>query len=141
MVVLAQALVIVWLLTSDRTAIEPDSEPTSVPSPLSTGSPATGTAGVSVEDIRRIIREELARGGYERSTAARDPAYESPADPALRDNIVRTIDAGVASGYITLAEIDSLQSQLMGLPAAERNALLSRLAQAINTGQLRIDSN
>lgn len=98
--------------------------------------------GLDREELRAIVREELARG-----QAAPSPAEESAeADPARQQaraealaQASTVVEHGIADGVWSTEERNALRAQLPQLGEREIHAVLSPLFQAINAQRLQLD--
>ena len=106
----------------------------------------------TIEDIRHLLREELAAleegsplAQKRRLTSERSANNTSPnggADSAvdtiyLKDTVVRDIDSYINLGRIEPAEMSVLQTKIARLPPSDRQEMLSKLTKAMNAGDLQ----
>ena len=98
------------------------------------------------ERLRRIIRQELSAQLQTQQQPGElpDPSIaRAPADQAdyeyQRDQVVRQIDYYRSIGSISQAQMQSLQSDIAYLDPQDRQRMLNRLVQAMNSGE--IDGN
>lgn len=108
---------------------------------------AGAQAATSEDDLRRILKDELAialaqqnvaataEGALARPAPARDPKQME----LLRSEIDAEFTALAGLGRATPGRMAALQAQIAKLPPAERRAALSGLSRAISEG--RIDAN
>ncbi len=96
---------------------------------------AAPTAGLSAEEVRAIVREELARAGQaaERQQPA-DYSLPEVESQARLEAFYLEVEAYVGRGMISDQEMSDLQSQMAGLNPPEQKLALRRLTQAINSG-------
>lgn len=112
-------------------------------SQIAAASPASTVAALGADDIRQIIREELANAPATADLPQRQAAAPSAAPPADRapDPVVsRAVRADVQSylarGRISRSEMAALQLKMATLPSAERTQILREMTKAMNDGRL-----
>lgn len=118
---------------------QPDREPDPHPAnPIAaTVAPAAPSAGE--EQLRAIIREELARAdtrGDAQPVAAPQPRNAS-ADRQRREVIEQRIDAYSVAGSITDAQMTELQAEIAKLDDVSRKQMISKLVRALNSGDIK----
>ncbi|WP_375205576.1 hypothetical protein [Hyphococcus sp.] len=97
---------------------------------------------VSVEDMRLVIREELAALDAAPRNQASTPAQPARPQPSPEQvkHAVSTIDRDISlfrnRGAINEAEMATLQAKIAKLPLAERRAALSTLTKAMSKGEI-----
>lgn len=96
------------------------------------------------ERLRTIIREELSREHTRPAAAneispvaAKPPRVPTTADLQQRDAIAQQIEVYRAAGTITEAQMLELQSAIAMLDDASRRQMMSRLMNALNSGDIR----
>ena len=100
------------------------------------------SSGLTPDDIRSIIREELAEASAQNTTDQKAPqrsienslSVSETADRTLEFD--RTINRYIALGAISPGQMADLQNQIARLPPTQRSAALSRLSKAMNEGLL-----
>jgi len=114
---------------------EPVAARAALPAPVTVG-------GITRDDVRVVIREELARA----DRAATAPAEEAAPDPAEAAAIEQAhaaaataIDQGIEDGVWNEADRHALRLQLVHLGPEETKEVLSPLFQAINDQRLQLD--
>lgn len=95
--------------------------------------------GPSVEEMRALIREELAH-----TPAAAAPRVEPApsvdlAAAAKVDEAEEQLDAAAARGTWGTDDATALRGLLADVPDSERAGLMARLARSLNDGTLRLD--
>jgi hypothetical protein len=94
------------------------------------------------EDIRQIIREELAAaaptgGGAPTPSASLNPGVVPVgAVPAETQAVHRALDDFIHRGRMTEGEMAAMQKQIGRLPPAERRRAMGKLIKAIEAGTL-----
>ncbi len=114
--------------------------------PSAAPSPAAGVA-LFPEDVRQIIREELAAldlsGAQQPGASARSPLAQSdgpvqtPETDALKNEVASSIGYYIAQGEIGESDMANLQLKIARLPPAQRTEMLGRLTRAMNRGELK----
>lgn len=99
---------------------------------------ALASPTLNADDIRRIIREEMAAlPPASGAQTASLPAQETKApDPSLREEIERDLNVYIASGVIAPHEMTDLQMKIARLPRKDQGEMLSRLVKAMNAGEI-----
>ena len=93
--------------------------------------------------LRKIVREELARLQTQpnmpssASAAHRVDAGDEPADFQQQQLIAQQIEAYRAVGSITDQQMHELQVDIAQLDEKSRREMMSRLIQALNSGELK----
>lgn len=144
----AQLLVIAFLALRVADLDARLAEATPIDAPIVAASsltaPSPGLSAPGAEEIRAIIREELAAAPT-RNAATSSAALPPPAAPLAAPTsaaiaqvgaVDRDIDAFIARGRINPKEMASLQMKMAELPPAERTKMLRRLTKAMNEGRL-----
>jgi hypothetical protein len=112
--------------------------------------PVVSSGGLTREDIRAVVREELeAHAGGPIAQAPAEAAIEqAPIDPdgahrpgpaSAVDAASQAVAAGIAHGVWGEAERAALRVQLVQLDAAQTREVLTPLFRAINAHQLELD--
>jgi hypothetical protein len=103
----------------------------------------TPVNGLSAEDIRQIIREEIASLATSNQYAAKSASGPSSSGPVaneasrhLKTSLQRDLDSYIARGAINNSEMANLQIKIAHLPAEDRGEILSRLTKALNSGEV-----
>jgi hypothetical protein len=98
--------------------------------------------GPDMDEVRRVIREELARGGTAQVQAAAEPAQvqetEGESEVALDDARV-VLDTGMADGRWSDEDRARLRNAMATLPPRQTAELFDKLLLALNSGQLQAD--
>jgi len=103
---------------------------------------ATPAATFTLDDVRRVVREELlARDGDRASPAARPGVAEeagapAPAQAAAAVRAAATLDAAIVRHAWTEADSDALREDFNGMSAEQRAEWLRQYAVAVNQGRL-----
>ena len=90
--------------------------------------------GLDREEVRAILREELAA-----SAPAPAPVAAQPASPGT-EGAERAIAAGLADGVWSDDDRTALRSAMNGLTQAEADAVMQQLLPALSSGQVRVES-
>ena len=136
------ALLVLIYLVAGREAGEGRSAPVAPRPSSAAGSQASLSSDVDAEQLRRIIREELAATGAQPAHAGPGGAGlpPVPVDPARaqlqRDRVARQLDDYRRIGQITPVQMRALQEDIARLDPAARTAALRQLTRALNTGQI-----
>ena len=109
-----------------------------------TGEVAAPSAGLRLDDIRGIIREEIAQlgaqapGQTKTPDARREPGAASfpAAAPGAASRVSQELDAHIARGRMTNIEIEKFLTKAAELPPAERERMMRKFQAAINSGKL-----
>jgi hypothetical protein len=117
-------------------------EPAAVFTPSPTGA-ARPSREISLDDLRRVVREELAArdaGSPARSVvAAAEPAAASPPTPeqtAAAANAQRVLDAAIARRLWTDSDADQLRAHFYSLSPDQQDEILRNFSVAVNQGRL-----
>jgi len=108
--------------------------------------PGTCVAHLGDDDLRRLRDEVVAAIAPGSPAAAIVPPAEDPPPPptpeqlAAEDASARLLDTAIAAGRWTDADAAALRGQLGTVPDATRIAMLQRMAVAINSGRLHVDT-
>jgi len=101
-----------------------------------------GARGATADEIRQIVREEIA-ALRDANPAAAYAATDDPPDVVveadaqrLRESVRQDLDAYMRRGKIGEAEMADLQMKIAGLPAEQRREMLRELTKAMNSGGL-----
>lgn len=108
---------------------------------------AMAGGGFDRDELRAVVREELARSAAERAEAgAEAPAAVEPPDPARAARVAAAvtsanaaIEEGIADGLWDANDREALREQLPYLGERETHAVLSPLFQAINAQRVKLD--
>ena len=106
--------------------------------------PAVTAGGLTIQQLRDTVREELHRileesesynFAYSGQSSGALPD-EQPANPELAFSLSQTLEAHIAAGAMSDADMASLQANIARLNPDERTRILRRLVRAMNSGQL-----
>jgi len=103
--------------------------------------------GPNAEEIREIIRQELAALSIDALAVAKQPSQphaskvredaRSAADSArLQASLQQDLDYHIGRGRMQSSDLAALELKMARLPARERTQALRRLAKAMNSGDL-----
>jgi hypothetical protein len=102
------------------------------------------SSGLDREELRAVVREELARDAAEREGA--EAPVEEAADPERADRVAQAvtaattaIEAGIVDGVWDARDREALREQLPHLGERETHAVLSPLFQAVNAQRVKLD--
>jgi hypothetical protein len=90
--------------------------------------------------LRNVIREELARlqgQSLERTRPAATGRARKQSDDRLSQELAQQVEAYRAMGAITDEQMQELQAGIAQLDEASRKGLMSKLIQALNSGELK----
>lgn len=98
---------------------------------------ATAPAGLDVEELRDVIREEL-------RAAAPAPAARGDTDPRVSSTppvstarAEQVLDEAIARGAWRAEDRAAFRAALAELPGPERTSMMARFAASVNAGALR----
>jgi hypothetical protein len=118
---------------------------------------ANASAALDGEELRAVVREELARSAAERDGAAAAAASEAAdsadsadsarlANPARAERMAQAVTAataaietGIVDGIWDDRDRDALRAELPYLGERETHAVLSPLFQAVNAQRVKLD--
>jgi len=109
---------------------------------------------LSEEQLRRIVRQELSDqldrlrrdettlagtvdSRHNTSIPGLSPTAAVPRDPTAIEAVSHRIDYFISLGSISHTEMADLQAEIAGLGDEDRKRMLTKLARAMNTGQLK----
>jgi hypothetical protein len=96
---------------------------------------------VTLDDLRRIVREELAAMRASHGPEAQESAAESPADQDAAATQARAVlDAALSRRSWTETDREALAHQFVLMSPAQRDEWMQKYAQAVNQGRLIPDS-
>ena len=103
---------------------------------------APGGAGPGKEELRELLREVLREERAEQAPAGRAPEAEvaapAPADPAVVEDAHRRVAEIVARRRYEAADAATMRAIIATVGSDDRDALLSELFGAINSGALEL---
>jgi hypothetical protein len=104
---------------------------------------ASAPQGLTTDDVRRVVREELARrdGPGESDTAGRPPLTESAPVPSARESAAAAqaqsvLETAISRHAWTEADADAMREVFSGMNADQQGEILRQYAQAVNQGRL-----
>ena len=99
--------------------------------------------GPSADEIRAIIREEVAAISAQPATPTHRAANIQTEDKTqiaqtrrLKADVAQSLDYYIGRGAINEIEMANLQMKIARLPTDEQKAMLNRLTEAMNSGEL-----
>lgn len=99
-------------------------------------------AAPDLDEVRRVIREELARAATRTPDADDEPAEEPPRDrTAAVAQAHAALDTGMADGRWTDDDRARLRGTLAELSPAEADVIFDKLLLALNAGQLQPEAH
>lgn len=103
-------------------------------------SPAAPSA-VSLEDLRRVVREELAAAGGHTptpgpSTAAGEPGLPTPAQNAALMRASQLLDSAMARRQWTDADVQAIRAEFHQLTVEQQVEVMRQYAMAVNQGRI-----
>lgn len=128
---------------TDRTAAADTVAAT--PPPRADRQPANAFAAstLTADEVRQIIREEIAGIGAPAVANHAAPvnksanAYAGTPSVDLRNSVQRDLNLYVGRGRVGEAEMIDLQTKIAALPPAERRDMMIKLTKLLNDGQLK----
>ncbi len=104
----------------------------------------SSSAGAGSDEIREIVREELAAVTEQFSLASATTTADRPSaqmqNPRevqqLRSNFQNELQTYLSQGTMSAGEFASLEGRIAQLPSGERERALGELSKAINQGRL-----
>jgi len=119
----------------------PENQPVvNLPHPSEPAPEMTNHPGLDSTEMRRIVREELARISLKsESAAASEPEATHDDDrayPHRYDEVITYMDHLRGTGPVPREDMIKLEMMIMQLDHAGRREMLSRLALAINSGEI-----
>ena len=96
-----------------------------------------GGDGISLDDVRAVVREELkAKGAGEQGV---EPAEQPAPDPQRLARAQEALDQGLADGRWTDEDRERLRPNLASLTREELEQIFGKLFPALNSGELRVE--
>lgn len=98
--------------------------------------------GLDMDDVRRVIREELARGGTGQAQPAVEPAQAQEAEgdsEVVLDDARVVLDTGMADGRWSDEDRARLRDAMASLSPQQSDELFEKLLLALNSGTLQAD--
>ena len=101
------------------------------------------TSGLSKDELRKIIRQELVAhsstpshpvAGEHRDSSSKK--VDSPDYQYVFERVSQELDYYESVGAISKMEMAELQAQIAGLQASDRQQMLNRLTQSMNAGRI-----
>jgi hypothetical protein len=139
-------LAVGWILASGRYMSESDAPLMATNQPL--GSPVevrpavSRSSTISLDDVRRVVREELAaargRPAVVGQTAS-DTGQPPPPTPAQTAALTRAsalIDSAISRRQFTDADVDALSAEFHQLSTEQQAEVMQRYAMAVNQGRI-----
>ena len=105
-------------------------------------SPAASQAGtLSLDDVRRAVREELAAAGRQSAGpgAEQGEAIDSEPTPAQTAALARAsmvLDGALSRRQFTESDVDALKAEFHQLSPAQQAEIMQRYALAVNQGRI-----
>lgn len=103
--------------------------------------PGGAVPSVSEEQLRAIVREEVARLQSTAQVNSPSSVEAAPRNPAVdadrRDAVAQQIEVYRGSGAITEVQMQELQADIAQLDAASRKQMMSKLIRALNSGEIK----
>ena len=115
--------------------------PAPVPASPPTAAAAAAPRGLSADEVRRIVRDELANAPARAAgEAATDKADAEAGDPDALARAHEVLAAGMADGRWSIEDRAALRQAIVRLARPQIDEIFATLFPAINAGQLRLDS-
>lgn len=101
---------------------------------------------LSLEDVRRVVREELAASNTGSAPAGNPSAADPPEPPgeaaiAANEDARRVLVAAIARRQWTQADADALRSRFHAMSGADQDELLRQFSMAVNQGRLVVETD
>jgi len=139
-------LVAGWILASGRYTPASDSPLTAVTQPQGSPvevSPAVAqSATISLDDVRRVVREELVAARVRPAVAGQadgntdEPQPPTPAQTAALGRASAVIDSALSRRQFTDADVDALRAEFHQLSAEQQAEVMQRYVVAVNQGRI-----
>lgn len=97
-----------------------------------------GSRGLSEDELRRVVREELAAGSSAHPAAAPAPAARA-ADPAVLETGMQRVTAAIARRLWTHDDAIALGHTLEAATSEQRTEILHTLIPALNRGEIKLN--
>jgi hypothetical protein len=135
-----------WILAAGRYPPASDAPQTATTQPQ--GSPievrpaVVQSATISLEDVRRVVREELVAAKVRPAVAgqpagdADEPQPPTPAQTAAMARAGMVIDSALSRRQFTDADVDALRAEFHQLSSAQQAEVMQRYAMAVNQGRI-----
>ncbi len=139
-------LVVGWILASGRYTSESDAPLTTSTQPL--GSPVevrpavSQLSTISLDDVRRVVREELVAAKVRPAVAGQaagdteEPQPPTPAQTAALGRASAVLDSALSRRQFTDADVDALRAEFQQLSVEQQNEVMQRYAVAVNQGRI-----
>jgi len=140
-------LAVGWILASSRdtpvsrtpllTTLQPQGSPVGV-------GPAVQPGTISLDDVRRVVREELvaaqghplAAGQRPADTGAPEPEPPAPAQTVALARANQVLDGALSRREFTDADVDALHAEFRQLSVQQQAEIMQRYAVAVNQGRI-----
>ena len=110
--------------------------------PRAAGSASSIPQGtISLDDVRRVVREELAAASAQRALPGQDavPVADpepTPAQTAALSRAGMVLDGAISRRQFTEADVDALRTEFHQLSPRQQAEILQRYAMAVNQGRI-----
>jgi hypothetical protein len=116
------------------------------PGPSSAPAPIVARSTLTIDDLRRAVREELAAQAATTTPSAPEVPDEARVEAEarsaeVRDRALVTVNAAIDAGRWTGSDRDTLRPQLEQLTHEDIKQVLGRLLPAVNDGKVRIETD
>jgi hypothetical protein len=111
-------------------------------SPIEVSPAFSKPATISLDDVRRVVREELvaARGGpagaSQTAGDTQDPQPPTPAQTAALGRASAVLDSALSRRQFTDADVDALRAEFQQLSVEQQTEVMQRYAVAVNQGRI-----
>ena len=139
-------LVVGWILASGRYTSESDAPLMATTQPLGTPvevRPAVSqSATISLDDVRRVVREELVAARGRPAVAGEtvgdtgNPPPPTPAQTAALGRASAVLDSALSRRQFTDADVDALRAEFHQLSTEQQAEVMQRYALAVNQGRI-----
>lgn len=110
--------------------------------PHEAGPAFTSQGTISLDDVRRVVREELAAADTRTAPGARgapdasEPEPPTPAQTAALARAGMVLDGALSRRQFTEADVDALRAEFHQLAPAQQAEIMQRYAVAVNQGRI-----
>ena len=107
-------------------------------------SPTVASGSITLDDLRRVVREELATAARTAGAQARtvvedvpdDAVRPTPEQDAAHSRINQLLDAAISRRSWTEADVDAMRAEFHQLTADQQAEVMRRYAMAVNEGRI-----
>ena len=110
--------------------------------PVEVSSAVSQSATISIDDVRRVVREELVAAKGRPAVAGQadgdtgEPQPPTPAQTAALARASTLIDSAISRRQFTDADVDALRAEFHQLSVEQQTEVMQRYAVAVNQGRI-----